>query len=119
MRDQGSDPLVLASLRAQLKNSGVRVFELAPPGTETPLFHNDFTKEDVGGPVPTPVATLAMRAIAGLAANVAEIRPGLSNVLKIASRLAPDFMLRQLGKSVDLMLSADKNGGDRQARAAV
>jgi uncharacterized oxidoreductase len=44
------------SLRAQLKNSGVRVFELAPPGTETPLFHNDFTKEDVGGLVPMPVA---------------------------------------------------------------
>jgi uncharacterized oxidoreductase len=40
---------------------------------------------------------------------VAEIRPGLSNILKIASRLAPDFMLRQLGKSVDLMLNADKN----------
>ncbi|QJD93401.1 SDR family NAD(P)-dependent oxidoreductase [Duganella dendranthematis] len=97
------------SLRAQLKNSGVRVFELAPPGTETPLFHNDFTKEDVGGLVPMPVATLVKRAIAGLAADVAEIRPGLSNILKIASRLAPDFMLRQLGKSVDLMLNADKN----------
>jgi len=92
------------SLRVQLKDSTVRVFELAPPGTETPLFHGDFTKEDVGGAAPMPVAKLAELAMAGLARDVEEIRPGLSNVLKIASRVAPGFMLRQLGKSVDLML---------------
>jgi uncharacterized oxidoreductase len=93
------------SLRVQLKDSTVRVFELAPPGTETPLFHGDFTKEDVGGAAPMPVAKLAELALAGLARDVEEIRPGLSNVLKIGSRVAPGFMLAQLGKSVDLMLA--------------
>jgi uncharacterized oxidoreductase len=34
-----------------------------------------------------------------------EIRPGLSNMLKIMSRLAPNFILKQLGKSVDRTLA--------------
>lgn len=93
------------SLRRQLKGSTVRVVELAPPATETPLFHGDFTPDDTGGAVPMPVSKLAAHAIAGLANGVEEIRPGLSNVLKIASRVAPSFMLGQLGKSVDLMLT--------------
>jgi uncharacterized oxidoreductase len=96
------------SLRVQLKDSTVRVFELAPPGTDTPLFYGDFTKEDVGGAAPMPVAKLAELAIAGLARDVKEIRPGISNVLKIASRVAPNFMFRQLGKSVDAMLAQHK-----------
>ena len=37
------------SLRTQLTNTRIKVFELAPPGTDTPLFWEDFTKEDVGG----------------------------------------------------------------------
>jgi uncharacterized oxidoreductase len=93
------------SLRVQLKHSTVRVVELAPPATETPLFHNDFTTEDTGGLTPMPVETLVTRAIAGLQGDVEEIRPGLSNVMKIGSRLAPGFMLKQLGKSVDAMLA--------------
>jgi len=99
------------SLRLQLKQSTVRVVELAPPGTETPLFHADFTPQDVAGLVPMPVATLVRHAIAGLARDVEEIRPGLSNVLKIASRVAPGLMLRQLGKSVDLMLAQQRAPG--------
>jgi uncharacterized oxidoreductase len=93
------------SLRMQLKHSTVRVVELAPPATDTPLFHNDFTTEDTGGLVPMPVATLVARAIAGLRNDVEEIRPGLSNVMKLGSRLAPNFMLKQLGKSLDAMLA--------------
>lgn len=93
------------SLRVQLKETTVRVFELAPPGTETALFYGDFTKEDVGGAAPMPVARLAAHALAGMARDVMEIRPGLSNVLKIASRLAPGFIFRQLSKSAELMLS--------------
>ena len=93
------------SLRMQLQDSAVRVVELAPPATETPLFHADFTSEDTGGMVPMPVATLVAHALAGLARDVTEIRPGLANVLKIASRVAPRFMLKQLSKSVPAMLA--------------
>ncbi len=91
------------SLRVQLKNTNVKVFELAPPGTDTPLFHGDFTKEDTGGMKPMPVETLAKRAIAGMEKGVLEIRPGLANALKFGSRVAPNFMLIQTSKSVDLM----------------
>jgi short-subunit dehydrogenase involved in D-alanine esterification of teichoic acids len=36
------------------------------------------------------------RAIRGIEAGQTEIRPGLSNVLNIASRLAPSFMFGQM-----------------------
>ena len=91
------------SLRLQLKNTSVKVFELAPPGTETPLFHGDFDADDVKGLTPMPLQTMVAKAIAGLENDTLEIRPGLSNVLKIMSRLAPDFILKQLAKSVDRM----------------
>jgi uncharacterized oxidoreductase len=35
--------------------------------------------------------------------DVPEIRPGLANALKLGSRIAPNFMLSQISKSVDLM----------------
>ncbi len=40
--------------------------------------------------------TPVQRAIAGIEAGRLEIRPGLANVLKAMSRVAPHFMLRQL-----------------------
>jgi len=44
------------------------------------------------------VKELARRAIAGIESNTLEIRPGLSNVLKLMSRVAPQFMLNQMVK---------------------
>ena len=44
------------------------------------------------------VTTLAKRAISGIEAGQLEIRPGLANVLKAMSRIAPKFMLRQMAK---------------------
>jgi uncharacterized oxidoreductase len=44
------------------------------------------------------VKTLAEHAIAGIEAGKTEIRPGLSNVLKAMSRIAPQFMLMQMAK---------------------
>jgi uncharacterized oxidoreductase len=44
------------------------------------------------------VTVLAKKAIAGIEAGKLEIRPGLSNVLKIMSRIAPQFMLNQIAK---------------------
>jgi uncharacterized oxidoreductase len=92
------------SLRIQLKNTNVAVVELAPPGTETPLFRDEFTKEDVGNVKTMPVKTLAERAIAGIEKGTLEIRPGLSNMLKIMSRVAPGFIFKQLNGSIDNML---------------
>jgi len=85
------------SLRVQLGATGVRVVELAPPGTETPLFRGEFA-EEMKGQKGMDVAVLARQAIAGIEAGKQEIKPGLANVLKIMSRVAPQFMLKQLAK---------------------
>ncbi len=85
-------------LRAQLDGTGITVVELAPPGTETPLFRGEFAEETKGQKV-MPVDVLARKAIAGIEAGKLEICPGLSNVLKMMSRIAPHFMFRQLAKS--------------------
>ncbi len=85
------------SLRMQLAGSGVTVVELAPPGVETPLFRGEF-EEEMKGQKAMDVGVLVGHAIAGIEAGKLEIRPGLSNVLKTMSRVAPQFMLGQLAK---------------------
>jgi uncharacterized oxidoreductase len=85
------------SLRVQLEGTSVTVIELAPPGVETPLLRGEFAEEmkDQKG---MDVTVLAKHAIAGIEAGKLEIRPGLSNVLKAMSRIAPRFMLGQMAK---------------------
>jgi uncharacterized oxidoreductase len=85
------------SLRVQLDGTSVTVIELAPPAVETPLLRGEFAGEmkDQKG---MHVKILANRAISGIEAGKLEIRPGLSNVLKAMSRIAPQFMLKQMAK---------------------
>ena len=83
------------SLRVQLQGRGVTVVELAPPGVETPLFRGEFA-EEMRGQKAMNVQVLAKRAIAGIEAGNLEIRPGLANVLKAMSRVALQFMLKQM-----------------------
>lgn len=85
------------SLRVQLDGTGVAVVELAPPGVETPLFRAEFV-EEMRGQKAMDVAVLARKAIAGIEAGSTEIRPGLSNVLRTMSRVAPQFMVGQMAK---------------------
>lgn len=92
------------SLRIQLKHTAVKVFELAPPLTDTPLSHN-FDKADISGGSLMDVKKLVGQAIEGLQKDRLEICPGASNVLKLMSRFAPRFILDQLSKPVDAMLS--------------
>lgn len=85
------------SLRVQLEGTNVTVIELAPPGVETPLFRGEFA-EEMNGQKGMDVKVLVNHAIAGIEAGKREIRPGLANVLKAMSRIAPQFMFNQLLK---------------------
>jgi len=96
------------SLRVQLEGTRVTVVELAPPGVETPLFRGEFA-EEMRGQKAMDVTVLGEHAIDGIEAGKLEIRPGLSNVLRTMSRLAPGFMLRQLVK-----MSRPAGGGAKQ-----
>jgi uncharacterized oxidoreductase len=92
------------SLRVQLKNTKVKVFELAPPATQTELL-GDFSEEDRQGISIMKVEDMVKVAVNGMMNDRFEIRPGQSNQLKLMSRIAPDFILKQMSRSVDPMLS--------------
>ena len=83
------------SLRVQLASTSVTVVELAPPSTETPLFRGEFAAEMKHEKAMAP-EELARRAIAGIEAGKLEVRPGVANLLRMMSRIAPGFMLRQM-----------------------
>ncbi len=93
------------SMRVQMKNTKVKVFEFAPPATETELLatlHNDDRK----GISIMKVEDMVRACIKGLESDQFEVRPGQSNQLKLMSRVAPNFILKQLSRSVDRMLNS-------------
>ncbi len=92
------------SLRVQLKKTNVKVFELAPPATKTELL-GEFDPEDMKGISIMTVEKMVECAVEGMKNDQLEIRPGQSNQLKFMSRLAPQFILNQMSKPVDRMLS--------------
>jgi len=96
------------SLRVQLKNSSIKVFELAPPATQTELL-GDFNSEDMKGITVMKVEDMVAAAVKGLEQDQLEIRPGQSNQLKFMSRLAPQFILNQMSKPVERMLAGTKH----------
>ena len=88
------------SLRVQLQNTNIKVFELVPPSTNTPLMDNfgsDTFNNNTRGVM--KVDKMVSVAIKGLGRDTYEIKPGPSSILKFMSRLAPDFMLKQLSRS--------------------
>jgi uncharacterized oxidoreductase len=85
-------------LRLQLKATNIKVFELAPPSTETPL-QKDFTGL-VDSSQNMAADKMVNIAIKGLLNDNLEIKPGLSRVLKLMSRLMPEFFLNFLDKAL-------------------
>lgn len=92
------------SLRVQLKNTKIEVFELAPPATDTSLFGAFDPADNKGIPLMN-VNKLAKQAIKGMQANRPEIFPGLSKVLRLISRVAPTLGVKSLSGRVDAMLA--------------
>lgn len=96
-----------------MKNTKVQVFELAPPATETELL-SDMSAEDRKGVSVMSVEDMVRVTLAGLEQDKLEIRPGQSNQLKMMSRLAPTFILKQLSRPVDRMLQGHGAKSTRQ-----
>jgi uncharacterized oxidoreductase len=92
------------SLRIQLKKTNVKVFELVAPAAKTPL--NDKFQGDVDPKSLMEVDKLVAVALRGLENDKLDIYPGLANVIRIVSRIAPNFLLTQLSKPVDKMLNS-------------
>jgi uncharacterized oxidoreductase len=81
----------------------VKVFELAPPATQTELL-GAFNSEDMKGVSIMKVQDMVKVAVKGMQTDRFEIRPGQANQLKMMSRVAPGFILKQMSRSVDRML---------------
>jgi uncharacterized oxidoreductase len=90
------------SLRAQLRNTTIKVFELAPPATQTELLAN-FSEVDMKGTTLMPVQAMVADFLKGFSKDKYEICPGQSSQLKFMSRFFPGFILKQLSKTVDSM----------------
>ncbi|MFV0466861.1 MAG: SDR family oxidoreductase [Lachnospiraceae bacterium] len=74
------------TLRLQLKDTNVKVFELAPPKTSAALIDRT-DPEDEKNSMPTMEVTKVVRiAIKNIKKDKLEILPGLSKVLKLAGR---------------------------------
>lgn len=86
------------ALRVQLRDTRVTVVELAPPGVETPLFRGEEFGVEMKNQKAMAANALAARTLRGIEAGKTEIRPGISNLVKFMSRLAPGFLLKQLSK---------------------
>jgi uncharacterized oxidoreductase len=94
------------SLRVQLQKTSVKVFEFAPPATETELLAS-FDREDMKGVPIMKVDQMCQVCLTGIEKDIFEVRPGASNSLRFMSRVAPNFILKQLSKNVDRMMAKD------------
>lgn len=86
------------ALRVQLAPTHVKVFELVPPAVNTPLNDRFAGGEDLTTLLEPD--QLVAKALQGLERDQWTMYPGLAGVLRVMSRLAPGFVLRQLSKGV-------------------
>jgi uncharacterized oxidoreductase len=91
------------SLRAQLRHTAVKVFELVAPGANTPL--NDKFAGDVDSKMLMDPIRLVSEAIKGLQKDKLEVYPGLARMMRFMSRLAPGLLLKQTTKMSEKALA--------------
>lgn len=90
------------SLRVQLSNTAIRVFELMPPATQTDLL-GEFDESDMKGISVMKTDKMVENFIEGFVGDQLEIRPGQANQLRFMNRFFPGFILKQMSKPVDNM----------------
>lgn len=86
------------SLRVQLKQTNVKVFELLAPASGTPLNDQLLNEEGFDTSILMAPDKIVDAAIRGLQHDTEEIYPGASTIVRILNRLAPKFMLNQTSK---------------------
>jgi uncharacterized oxidoreductase len=91
------------SLRYQLRGTGVKVFDVAPPLVETELHEavkakGERTQKSDQGPKAISPERVAEEALRGMRKDRYEIAIGLARVSRAASRLAPRLMFRMINK---------------------
>ncbi len=79
------------SLRKQLADTKISVFELAPPAVDTPLLHGAFQSSVQSIPA-MAVEKLVASAISGIQSGNLEICPGQSKLMKVLAPLAPGLV---------------------------
>lgn len=80
------------ALRLQLEDTNVKVMEVIPPGVNTNL-QNDWAVQPNASQM-MPVDKMAAVIVKGIRTNQKEIKPFLINVIKTASRLMPNLLLK-------------------------
>jgi uncharacterized oxidoreductase len=95
---------VIAAKCASKLLDPITPFELAPPATDTPL-QGAFTAADLKGAPMMGLKKMVTVAIKGLQKDQPEILPGLSKVLRVGSRIAPDMMVKAASGPINAMLA--------------
>lgn len=83
------------SLRVQLKRTHVRVIEVAPPTTQTEMIEGFGSKELKKLKIMT-TKEMVQDSMKSIEKGMDEICPGQSSQLRFMSRLAPQFILKQM-----------------------
>jgi uncharacterized oxidoreductase len=86
------------SLRVQMKNTTIKVFELVAPAAKTPLNDQFVGMDGFDVKLMDPGAVIDA-AIRGLKSDTYEIYPGIARALLMMSRVAPGLILKQLSKA--------------------
>jgi len=87
------------SLRIQLAKTNIKVFELIAPAANTPLGDTFSGMDGYDENILMDPSKLIDVAIKGLQNDTLEIYPGMAKMLRILSRLAPGFLLKQMSKA--------------------
>lgn len=87
------------SLRIQLKDTNIKVFEIAPSVTKTQML-DSFSKEEQNKMKIMTTETLVGNSLKEINKGTHNIGVGETNALKIINRISPSFAINMLNKRV-------------------
>lgn len=86
------------SLRIQLKNTNIKVFEIAPSVTKTQMI-DSFSEEELKKMKIMTTATLVENSLKEINKGTHNIGVGETNALKMMNRISPSFAIKMLNKN--------------------